>query len=523
MMNLNKIASLAIISVAYLSKVTAFTLSNKLSHRRCFVQSIGIRNQLVMQLSSQLENIDSSNNYNNNNNNNVDPKKKSNDFLTTDSILTTKSNMLEKNLDADERTVVDVVRRRGPSVAYVSSYSIPTRSRTSRRRNSDTSSKNNNNNNIKQGPPPGSVSLGSGSAFAISSDGYVLTNYHVIQRAYEMQQQQIALESFMQNVTQFSPLSIFKEQPSTSKSDSNEKRKRNREYQVYLRLASSTDQIPVRIVDVIPELDTAILHINTTSLTNNSLSSPSSSSFIAPPPIPYGTSTDLLTGQRVLAIGNPFGLDQTVTSGVVSALDRTVRGVAGNDIKGCIQTDAAINPGNSGGPLINSQGSVIGINTMIISTSGSFAGIGFAIPIDSIRKGVDKIINEDIMKYQVGTKKERGWLGIEVLTDEKLQVQLMNKVKFQEEDNKGIFVLAVERNSPANKASIKSLQVDAVTGRTRVGDRIIAVGGNVISSSQELFDDVRSRVVGEKVAITVEDQDGNRRVVYIELERKKMV
>lgn len=284
-------------------------------------------------------------------------------FMTTDTVLTTKSSILDKNLTSDEISVVNVVRRYGPSVAYVTSYSIIGDV------NSDeikSQKENNNNDNKGTIPPPRSTPLGSGSAFAISSsDGYFVTNYHVIERAYQMQQSQIQMDSFLKNITQ----SLF---PKSSKSrdekedkDAGNKRKgtidnraRNRSRsrgrarrtaQVYLRLASSstssTDKtssslVPARIVSVKPELDTAILHINMTE----SLSS----SITLPQPIPYGSSSMLLVGQNVLAIGNPFGLDQSITSGVVSALGRSVKGIAGNNINKCIQTDAAINPGAFG-------------------------------------------------------------------------------------------------------------------------------------------------------------------------------
>ncbi len=110
-------------------------------------------------------------------------------------------------------------------------------------------------------------------------------------------------------------------------------------------------------------------------------------------PIPIGTSSDLQVGQSVFAIGNPFGLDQSLTTGVISAIKRTITGIGGKPIDDVIQTDAAINPGNSGGPLLDSAGRIIGMNTSIYSPSGSWSGIGFAIPIDAINRGVPKIIS----------------------------------------------------------------------------------------------------------------------------------
>lgn len=109
-------------------------------------------------------------------------------------------------------------------------------------------------------------------------------------------------------------------------------------------------------------------------------------------PIPLGSSSDLKVGQRVLAIGNPFGLDQTLTTGVISALGRTINAVSGKELSGVIQTDAAINPGNSGGPLLDSAGRLIGVNTAIRSPSGASAGIGFAVPVDIVNEGVSEIL-----------------------------------------------------------------------------------------------------------------------------------
>ena len=230
--------------------------------------------------------------------------------FTASTPLTAKASETVKNLTEDERNVVNLFRMRGPSVACVSSYSVPVVTQSTRRKAPT---------NDRRSPPPGSTSLGSGSAFSISRDGYLMTNYHVVQRAFQMQESQRVYGEFITNITSSQPLlNLFKfnNQTSTSFRSSS---------QVYLKLSSGKDLLPARIVGVKPELDVAILHLDET---------PDK----CPPALPYGTSSTLLTGQSVLAIGNPFGLDQTLTSGVVSALDRTVKGVAGNDIYGCIQT-----------------------------------------------------------------------------------------------------------------------------------------------------------------------------------------
>lgn len=406
--------------------------------------------------------------------------------FTASTPLTAKASETVKNLTEDERTVVNLFRLRGPSVACVSSYSVPTIATQSKRRKSPT--------NDKRSPPPGSTSLGSGSAFSISSDGYLMTNYHVVQRAFQIKESQRIYGEFVTNVTSSQPLLNlfnFNNRTSTSFRSSS---------QVYLKLSSGKELLPARIVGVKPELDVAILHLDET---------PDK----CPPALPYGTSSNLLTGQSVLAIGNPFGLDQTLTSGVVSALDRTVKGVAGNDIYGCIQTDAAINPGNSGGPLLDSTGSVVGVNTMIISTSGSNAGIGFAIPIDSIRKYIDETLDADRMTR--GTKK-RGWLGLEVVEDASLANALCKKVKSNSNENMGAFVMKVKDGSPAEKAGIVPLNSN---GAIQVGDRIVAIGGKMIDGPLDLVQDVRTRVEGEQINLTVENSKGDRRVLYISLEK----
>ncbi|EED86812.1 serine protease, partial [Thalassiosira pseudonana CCMP1335] len=183
---------------------------------------------------------------------------------------------------------------------------------------------------------------GSGSGFVVDADGYIVTNYHVIQRAYETNQM----------VINYSNASYY----------------------------------ACEIVDVVKELDIAVLRMQ--SPMNGSERMPLKA-------LSYGSSSNLLVGQTLLAIGNPFGLDRTITSGLVSALGRTVTGVAGNPINNCIQTDASINPGNSGGPLLNLKGEVIGVNTMIISTSGSSAGIGFAVPGDNVKQKSNEIVDLD--------------------------------------------------------------------------------------------------------------------------------
>lgn len=433
-----------------------------------------------------------------------------NEAITTDSFITTKSSNLDKNLTSDERSVVNIVRSRSPSVASVTSYAVPINVRTTSRNRGRTQSPKSAKEQI---PPVGSTGLGSGSAFSITDDGYLLTNYHVIERAYQMQQSSIKIDEFYQNITQKVqdfPIAIPFSQP-----------KPTRMAQVYVQLESSKTSIPCRIVSVKPENDIAILQLNATSM--------KAAGSYYPPPIPEGLSTDLLVGQNVLAIGNPFGLSQTVTTGVVSSLDRTVKGIAGNDIKGCIQTDAAINPGNSGGPLMNSMGQVIGVNTMIISTSGSNAGIGFAVPVDVIWGVVMDLIEDDRveerLKNRDGTSvgKKRGWLGLKIVLDQSLGNALLQRMGMQGVDNDekvtGVFVMSVDDKSPAFDAGIVPLSMGDYF-KVKIGDRIVAVNGNSIRTSADLKKEIKDRTVGEQINMTMEDSSGERRVVYITLKAK---
>jgi S1-C subfamily serine protease len=177
-----------------------------------------------------------------------------------------------------------------------------------------------------------------------------------------------------------------------------------------------------------------------------------------------------------LAIGNPFGLDYTLTTGVVSALGREVQGVSGRPIKGCIQTDAAINPGNSGGPLLDSRGRLIGVNTAIYAPGGTGGnvGIGFAVPVDTVRRVVNQII-----RYGPNT---RPTLGINVL-DDALRVQLARSLRRPLD---GALVVEVIQGSPAAAAGLQPSERTPF-GETVVGDLITAVGSVRISQNEDLL------------------------------------
>ena len=201
-------------------------------------------------------------------------------------------------------------------------------------------------------------------------------------------------------------------------------------------------------------------------------------------PLPVGTSSDLQVGQRAIAIGNPFGLDRTLTVGVVSALGREIRSVSGRVIRDVIQTDAAINPGNSGGPLLDSAGRLIGVNTAIASPSGAYSGVGFAVPVDT----VNRIVPELIANGRVA----RPGLGVYTAPEAwSRQVGL-----------RGVAVMDVIEGSGAARAGLRPMTRDA-RGAIVLGDVIVAVDGRRVARREDLFDALADRRPGEVVAVRV--------------------
>ncbi|MFQ5988627.1 MAG: S1C family serine protease [Candidatus Methylomirabilales bacterium] len=208
----------------------------------------------------------------------------------------------------------------------------------------------------------------------------------------------------------------------------------------------------------------------------------------------FGDSDQLRVGQMTIAIGNPFGLERTVTTGVVSSLGRTIRPDDGREIRGVIQTDAAINPGNSGGPLLNSRGEVIGINTLIISPSGGSVGIGFAIPVNKARRIVPELISKGRVSHP--------WLGISGLS---LTPNISRTLNLPVDH--GVLVVRVARGSPAAQAGIRGGRRRVRIGNTMLrigGDVIVAVDGKKVDSMRNLvayLDDQKR--VGQTVQLEV--------------------
>jgi S1-C subfamily serine protease len=225
-----------------------------------------------------------------------------------------------------------------------------------------------------------------------------------------------------------------------------------------------------RRVGVAPDKDIAVLRIDAPT---NRLQ-----------PIPIGTSKDLQVGQSVFAIGNPFGLDQSLTTGVISALGREIESVTRRPIQGVIQTDAAINPGNSGGPLLDSAGRLIGVNTAIYSPSGVSAGIGFAIPVDTVNRIVSELI-----RYG---KVTRPGIGVQVAEE-----QIADRLGV-----KGILIVDVVPGSAAAKAGIRPTRREG-SGRVLLGDVVTAVDGKKVESPNELFILLENYKVGDVVNISL--------------------
>lgn len=279
------------------------------------------------------------------------------------------------------------------------------------------------------------IPQGTGSGFVWDKTGRIVTNYHVI-------------------------------------SDAN---------RIQVTMADNTTWKAI-LVGVAPDKDLAVLQL--TSLPKQLR------------PIAIGVSEDLLVGQKVFAIGNPFGFDQTITSGIISALNREIKSVTGRDIHGVIQTDAAINPGNSGGPLLDSAGRLIGVNTAIYSPSGGYAGIGFAVPVDTVNSIVPQIIEH-------GRVVEPG-----------IGVSFVDKRVTRRLGVDGLLIFSVVENGPAALAGLQGTV--QYRGEIILGDAILEINGKRISSTDELQDEMEQLGLGAEVELTVA-RNGRARKVLLRL------
>ena len=234
----------------------------------------------------------------------------------------------------------------------------------------------------------------------------------------------------------------------------------------------SGEDIPATVIGRAPQYDIAVLHL---------------SHVPDAPPIAVGTSTDLRVGQSVFAIGNPFGFDQTITSGIVSALGRQLPTQAGREIGDVIQTDAAINPGNSGGPLLDSAGRIIGVTTAIYSPSGAYAGVGFAIPVDTVARVVPQLITD-------GRAAIPG-IGI-VAADQSIAARL---------GVEGVLVWDIVDGSPAERAQMHGTDPE----RGVLGDVIVAAGGHPVRRLADLTGALDRQGVGSTINLTIRRGQSN--------------
>ncbi len=242
--------------------------------------------------------------------------------------------------------------------------------------------------------------------------------------------------------------------------------------------------LPARLVGADPRNDLAVLRISTNE---------------NPPPLTLGASGMLQVGQKVFAIGNPFGFDFTLTTGIVSALGRELPGRRGLTIRGLIQTDAAINPGNSGGPLLDSAGRLIGVNTAIYSPTGGSAGIGFAVPVDTVNRVVPQLIATG--RYAPPA------LGVEV--DPQINAIAASQ------GIEGVLVLGIVPGSPAEAAGLEPARFTR-DGRILPGDIIVGIDGTEITSVEDLLVTLETREIGERVEVHIL-RDGGRTSLEIPL------
>jgi S1-C subfamily serine protease len=273
---------------------------------------------------------------------------------------------------------------------------------------------------------------GAGSGSVIDKQGHILTNFHVVEDADK----------------------------------------------VWVTLPGGKDPYEGAVVGKDPDNDVAVIKIN------------------APPdelfPVPVGVSDNLRVGQRVYTLGNPFGLEGTITTGIISNLNRTLPSRTGHDMKSIIQTDAAMNPGNSGGPLLDTGGRMIGMNVAIATKTGQNAGLGFAIPVNRIRQIVPQLIEHG--------KVTRADIGI---------------VAVKEIDNKGLQIVEVNKGGAAEKAGLQGwktvrkrvtrgpLAYDVERHDPSNADIIVAVGGQPVSAAADFVEKIEDRQPGEQIVLTI--------------------
>ncbi|RUR11966.1 S1C family serine protease [Legionella sp. km772] len=235
--------------------------------------------------------------------------------------------------------------------------------------------------------------------------------------------------------------------------------------------------VPVKVIGAEPRKDIAVLKIKSPQALKQ---------LQAFQPFEIVQQSDLIVGQKAIAIGNPFGLDHSLSKGVISALGRQVPGIGGVTIHNMIQTDTPINPGNSGGPLLNSAGQLIGLNTMIFSRSGSSAGIGFAVPADDIKRIVSQII-------------DHGRVVLSGIGIQRVEPNIAKRLGVK----KGVLIADVLPNTPAEHAKLRGTYRDS-WGRIAVGDVIVAINAHPVADYDNLYHMLSEIKVGEQVTLSIQ-------------------
>ena len=282
---------------------------------------------------------------------------------------------------------------------------------------------------------------GSGSGSVIDADGDILTNYHVVEGAQKL------TVSF-----------------------------------------GGEKQYPAKIVGGDPDTDLAVIKVDAPREQLTTI-------------VSLGDSDKLIVGQKVLAIGNPFGLDRTLTTGVISGLQRPIRARNGRPIEGAIQTDASINPGNSGGPLLDSHGRMIGINSQILSPSGASAGVGFAIPVNIAKRIIPQLLKDGMVR--------RPKLGISTKNVKDLKDQVRMPVE------EGVLIVQLAQGGSAAAAGLRGTQ-QTVDGDISLGDIIVSIDGEKVSTSDDLYRILDKHQVGDVIKVEVVRND-NRTTIQVRL------
>lgn len=378
----------------------------------------------------------------------------------------TSASASERGLLAYERNTVDIVKKYGGSVVAVNVIvkgervnplkKVPPQFRPF----------------FQQFLPPGAlkpqqlIEQAAGSGFVVDSEDQIITNYHVVRSALKGNSTKIADNA-----------------------------------KITVRFPGATENLPVKVTGVNESYDLALLTVIDRNKIPKSVR-----------PLPLGNSDHVLVGEKAIAIGNPFGLESTVTQGIVSAINRRQAALVSGVPIAYIQTDAPINPGNSGGPLLNSRGQVIGINDEILAPNGTFIGVGFAIPSNVLRSHLKALRHGGFIRNPE--------MGVEVISLDQYPKSIADQFHLPDH---GVMVVAVLPGSPAAKAGLRGAQFTINLNGQRLpagGDIIVAVDGKPLKDATQLQNKVFSMQPGQTVKLTIL-RDGRTMHVRVRVEIPK--